>query len=49
MAMHDIFLGGYPPFQDDNQAELFERIKCAQFKFDPQCETVLVADCSCFT
>ena len=30
------FVGGYPPFHDDNEAKLFERIKCAQFNFDPQ-------------
>lgn len=31
-----VLLGGYPPFHDDNEAKLFERIKCAQFNFDPQ-------------
>ena len=33
--------GGYPPFHDDNQAELFRRIKEASYKFDPQLRPAL--------
>mmetsp|Transcript_19750 Transcript_19750/g.19862 ORF Transcript_19750/g.19862 Transcript_19750/m.19862 type:complete len:377 (+) Transcript_19750:111-1241(+) len=31
-----ILLGGYPPFQDDNQRALFKKIKKAQYEFHPE-------------
>ncbi|EGB05703.1 hypothetical protein AURANDRAFT_54494 [Aureococcus anophagefferens] len=43
-----VLLGGYPPFHDDNEAKLFERIKCAQFNFDPQYWDVVSADAKDF-
>ena len=31
-----ILLGGYPPFDDDNQQRLFRKIRNAEYKFDPE-------------
>ena len=31
-----IILGGYPPFYEDNQAELFRKIKAGNYKFHPE-------------
>ena len=31
-----ILIGGYPPFDDDNQRKLFKKIKKADFDFDPE-------------
>lgn len=31
-----ILLGGYPPFHDDNQSRLFQKIKRGRFSFHPQ-------------
>mmetsp|Transcript_10212 Transcript_10212/g.35266 ORF Transcript_10212/g.35266 Transcript_10212/m.35266 type:complete len:132 (+) Transcript_10212:977-1372(+) len=43
-----VLLGGYPPFHDDNQAELFRRIKEASYKFDPQYWDVVSSDAKDF-
>jgi len=31
-----ILLGGYPPFHEDNQAKLFQKIKSGKFEFHPE-------------
>ncbi|KAJ8604282.1 hypothetical protein CTAYLR_002492 [Chrysophaeum taylorii] len=43
-----VLLGGYPPFHNDNQKELFRRIKHADFQFDPQYWNVVTDDAKDF-
>lgn len=43
-----VLLGGYPPFHNDIQAELFKRIKSADYHFDPQYWNVVTVDAKDF-
>jgi calcium/calmodulin-dependent protein kinase I len=38
-----IVLGGYPPFHDENQKNLFRLIKAAKYEFHPGMKVILLA------
>lgn len=39
-----MLLGGYPPFFEESQSELFEKIKTADYEFNPECWSTVSAE-----